>query len=170
MRLAQFQKKLIQILCLFLFFVLRMNDIFAGYQSYIILTTEEILLEVENSSRIISYYLVTYGLSFTIVAISLGIDPSTYTIKADACVWMEQNYLFYITFVLPCCIYILVSSISRMIVAHQIQVSNHVILPFDLSFGKKANLAYVAFSTYILCKKYKTSLKNKEHTRLANIR
>lgn len=83
--------------------------IFAGYQSYIILTTEEILLEVENSSRIISYYLVTYGLSFTIVAISLGIDPSTYTIKADACVWMEQNYLFYVTFVLPCCIYILVS-------------------------------------------------------------
>lgn len=80
-----------------------------GYQSYIILTTEEILLEVENSSRIISYYLVTYGLSFTIVAISLGIDPSTYTIKADACVWMEQNYLFYVTFVLPCCIYILVS-------------------------------------------------------------
>lgn len=28
----------------------------------------------------------------------------------------------------------------------------------------------MAFSTYILCKKYKTSLKNKEHTRLANIR
>lgn len=87
-----------------------LHKFLTGYQSYIVLTTEEILIEVENSSRIISYYLITYGLSFTIVAISLGIDPSTYTIKADACVWMEQNYLFYITFVLPCCIYILVSS------------------------------------------------------------
>lgn len=81
---------------------------FAGFQSYVVLTTEEILLDVENSSRMISYYLITYGLSFTIVAISLGIDPSAYTIKADACVWMEQSYLFYVTFLMPCCVYILV--------------------------------------------------------------
>lgn len=85
-------------------------SVFSGFQSYVILTTEEILLEVENSSRIISYYLVTYGLSFTIVAISLGIDPSSYTINADACGWMEQNSLFYVTFMLPCLIYLLVST------------------------------------------------------------
>lgn len=83
--------------------------IISGFQSYIVLSTEEILLDVENSSRVISYYLITYGLSFTLVAISLGIDPSAYTIKADACVWMERSYLFYITFVMPCCVYILVN-------------------------------------------------------------
>lgn len=81
---------------------------FSGFQSYVVLTTEEILLDVESSARIISYYLITYGLSFTIVAISLGIDPSAYTIKADACVWMEQSYLFYTTFLMPCFVYILV--------------------------------------------------------------
>lgn len=87
------------------------KKLFSGFQSYIVLTTEEILLEVGNTSRVISYYLITYGLSFTIVAISLGIDPSAYTIKADACVWMEQGYLFYVTFVIPCLIYIVVNFI-----------------------------------------------------------
>lgn len=86
----------------------KQKSFFSGFQSYIVLTTEEILLDVENSSRVILYYFITYGLSFTIVAISLYIDPSAYTIKADACVWMEQNYLFYVSFVMPCCIYILV--------------------------------------------------------------
>lgn len=88
----------------------RSNGIISGFQSYIVLSTEEILLDVENSSRVISYYLITYGLSFTTVTISLLIDPSAYTIKADACVWMERSYLFYITFVVPCCIFILVNS------------------------------------------------------------
>lgn len=75
---------------------------------YVTLTTEEILLEVEKSSKIIWYYMFTYGSSFTIVAISLAIDPSAYT-QADYCVWMEANYLFYFTFVAPVFIYIMVS-------------------------------------------------------------
>lgn len=75
---------------------------------YVTLTTEEILLEVEKSSKIIWYYMFTYGSSFTIVAISLAIDPSAYT-QADYCVWMEGNYLFYFTFVAPVFIYIMVS-------------------------------------------------------------
>lgn len=79
-----------------------------GYQLYVTLTTEEILLEVEKSSKIIWYYMFTYGSSFTIVAISLAIDPSAYT-QADYCVWMEANYLFYFTFVAPVFIYIMVS-------------------------------------------------------------
>lgn len=79
-----------------------------GYQLYVTLTTEEILLEVEKSSKILWYYMFTYGSSFTIVAISLAIDPSAYT-QADYCVWMEANYLFYFTFVAPVFIYITVS-------------------------------------------------------------
>lgn len=78
---------------------------------YVTLATEEILLEVEKSSKIIWYYMFTYGSSFTIVAISLAIDPSAYT-QADYCVWMEANYLFYFTFVAPIFIYITVSFVS----------------------------------------------------------
>ncbi|XP_037051049.1 latrophilin Cirl-like isoform X3 [Bradysia coprophila] len=110
---------------------------FEGYQLYVTLTTEEILLEVEKSSKIIWYYMFTYGSSFTIVAISLAIDPSAYT-QADYCVWMEANYLFYFTFVAPVFIYI------------------------------TGTVVYSGLSMYIMLKKYKTSLKNKEHTRLAN--
>ena len=86
------------------------NPFHLGFQLYITLTTEEILLEVEKSSKIIWYYLFTYGLSFTIVAISLAIDPAAYT-QADYCVWMEGNNLFYFTFVSPIFIYVMVSNI-----------------------------------------------------------
>lgn len=74
---------------------------------YIALTTEDILLDVDKSSKIIWYYLMTYGLSFTIVAISLAIDPAAYT-QADSCIWMETNNLFYFTFILPIAVFIAV--------------------------------------------------------------
>lgn len=73
------------------------------------LTTDDMLLDVEKSSRIIWYYLLTYGLSLTIVAIGLAIDPSTYT-KSDDCVWMETNNIFYFTFLMPIIFFVLVSS------------------------------------------------------------
>lgn len=73
------------------------------------LTTEEILLEVEkSSSKLIWYYLLTYGLSLTVVAISLAIDPAAYT-QSDFGVWMEPAGLFYCTFVTPILIFVLVS-------------------------------------------------------------
>lgn len=75
------------------------------FQLYITLTTEEVLLDVDKSSRIIWYYLMAYGVSFTIVAISLAIDPGSYT-QADFCLWTESNYLFYFTFVSPVFIYL----------------------------------------------------------------
>ncbi|KAJ6633435.1 Latrophilin Cirl, partial [Pseudolycoriella hygida] len=112
---------------------------FEGYQLYVTLTTEEILLEVEKSSKIIWYYMFTYGLSFTIVAISLLIDPNSYT-QANQCVWMEANYLFYFTFVAPVFIYML------------------------------GTIFYTGLSMYVMLKKYKTSIKNKEHARLSNAR
>lgn len=58
------------------------------------------LLEVGNTSKIIWYYLLSYGLSLTIVAISLVINPSTYT-QSDFCVLMESNGVFYTAFAVP---------------------------------------------------------------------
>lgn len=104
---------------------------------------------------------MTYGLSFTIVAISLAIDPGSYT-QADYCLWTESNYLFYLTFVLPIFIYILVSHTFNSFI-HQ---SQHCICKYVF----QATLVYSAMSTIKMCKKYKTSLKNKEHTRLASVR
>lgn len=72
------------------------------------LTTDDMLLEVEKSSKMIWYYLLSYGLSFTIVAISLAIDPSAYT-RADYCVWMDANNLFYFTFLAPIVCFVVVS-------------------------------------------------------------
>lgn len=72
------------------------------------LTTDDMLLEVEKSSKMIWYYLLSYGLSFTIVAISLAIDPSAYT-RADYCVWMDANNLFYFTFLAPIVCFVIVS-------------------------------------------------------------
>lgn len=80
----------------------------AGFQLYVTLTTEEILLDVEKSSNIIWYYLLTYGLSFSIVAVALAIDPAAYT-QSDFGVWMEPTGLFYCTFVTPVLIFLLVS-------------------------------------------------------------
>lgn len=81
-----------------------------GFQLYVTLTTEEILLEVEKSTKIIWYYLLTYGLSFSIVAIALAIDPGAYT-QSDFGVWMEPTGLFYCTFVTPVLIFVLVSAV-----------------------------------------------------------
>lgn len=90
---------------LFIFFIK------LGFQLYITLTTEEIVLDVDKSSKIIWYYLMTYGLSFSIVAISLAIDPAAYT-QADSCIWMESNNLFYFTFISPIVIFVTVCRIS----------------------------------------------------------
>lgn len=79
-----------------------------AFQLYVTLTTEEILLEVEKSSKLIWYYLLTYGLSLTVVAISLAIDPAAYT-QSDFGVWMEPAGLFYCTFVTPILIFVLVN-------------------------------------------------------------
>jgi adhesion G protein-coupled receptor L1 len=85
-----------------------MFSISAGFQLYIMLTTDDMLLEVEKSSRILWYYFFTYGLSFLIVAISLAINPIAYT-QADYCLWMEPQFLFYSTFLLPIVVFVLVS-------------------------------------------------------------
>lgn len=66
------------------------------------------LLEVEKSSRILWYYLFTYGLAFLIVTISIAIDPFVYT-RADYCVWMEQTNVFWSTFITPIIVFIVVS-------------------------------------------------------------
>lgn len=66
------------------------------------------LLEVEKTSRILWYYLFTYGLSFLIVTISIAIDPFVYT-RADYCVWMEQTNVFWSTFITPIIVFIVVS-------------------------------------------------------------
>lgn len=86
------------------------NDVhFAGYQLYLTLTNDDVLLEVEKSSRILWYYIFTYGLAFLIVTIAIAIDPYVYT-RADYCVWMEQTSVFYSTFIAPIIIFILVSA------------------------------------------------------------
>ncbi|CAD7094067.1 unnamed protein product [Hermetia illucens] len=112
---------------------------FEGFQLYLTLTTDDMFIEVENSSKLIWYYLLSYGLSFTIVAISLAIDPGTYT-QSDFCVLMEPNALFYTTFLAPVVIFVMGAN------------------------------SYSILSAYIMCKKSKTTLKNKEHSRLSSIR
>ncbi|XP_046810690.1 latrophilin Cirl [Lucilia cuprina] len=112
---------------------------FEAFQSYTTLTTDDILLEVDQTSKVNCYYLLSYALSFTIVAISLAINPSTYT-ENDYCVLMETNFLFYATFVTPLMIFLM------------------------------GALGYTFLSWIIMCRKSRTALKNKEHTRLANVR
>ncbi|XP_065370309.1 latrophilin Cirl isoform X1 [Calliphora vicina] len=112
---------------------------FEAFQSYTTLTTDDILLEVDQTSKVNCYYLLSYALSFTIVAISLAINPSTYT-ENDYCVLMETNFLFYATFVTPLMIFLM------------------------------SALGYTFLSWVIMCRKSRTALKNKEHTRLANVR
>lgn len=112
---------------------------FEAFQSYTTLTTDDILLEVDQSAKVNCYYLLSYALSFTIVAISLAINPSTYT-ENDYCVLMETNFLFYATFVIPLMIFLM------------------------------GALGYTFLSWVIMCRKSRSALKNKEHTRLANVR
>uniref|UniRef100_A0A336LM03 Latrophilin Cirl n=1 Tax=Culicoides sonorensis TaxID=179676 RepID=A0A336LM03_CULSO len=81
---------------------------FEGYQLYLTLTNDDMMLEVEKSSRILWYYLFTYGLAFLIVTISIAIDPFVYT-RADYCVWMEQTNVFWSTFITPIIIFILIN-------------------------------------------------------------
>ncbi|XP_063705042.1 latrophilin Cirl [Culicoides brevitarsis] len=81
---------------------------FEGYQLYLTLTSDDMLLEVEKSSRILWYYLFTYGLAFLIVTISIAIDPFVYT-RADYCVWMEQTNVFWSTFITPIIIFIVIN-------------------------------------------------------------
>uniref|UniRef100_A0A1B0G2T9 Latrophilin Cirl n=1 Tax=Glossina morsitans morsitans TaxID=37546 RepID=A0A1B0G2T9_GLOMM len=109
------------------------------FQSYTTLTTDDILLEVDQTSKVNCYYLLSYGLSFTIVAISSAINPNTYT-QNDYCVLMEANTLFYVTFITP------------------------------IMFFLMGALCYTFLSWVIMCRKSRSALKNKEHTRLANVR
>ncbi|KAH8399355.1 hypothetical protein KR215_008228, partial [Drosophila sulfurigaster] len=71
-----------------------------AFHSYSTLTSDELLLEVDQTPKVNCYYLLSYGLSLSVVAISLVINPSTYT-QNDYCVLMEANALFYATFVAP---------------------------------------------------------------------
>ncbi|XP_014085243.2 latrophilin Cirl [Bactrocera oleae] len=112
---------------------------FEAFQSYSTLTTDDMLLEVDQTSKVNCYYLLSYGLSLTIVAISLVINPNTYT-QNDFCVLMEANTLFYSSFVAPVLLFFL------------------------------GALGYTFLSWVIMCRKSHTTLKNKEHTRLANVR
>lgn len=112
---------------------------FEAFQSYSTLTTDDMLVDVDQTSKLNCYYLLSYGLSLTIVAISLAIDPSTYT-RNDYCLLMEPTILFYLTFVTPIFIFIL------------------------------AAICYTFLSWIIMCRKSCTTLKNKEHTRLASVR
>nr|B4KMZ1.1 RecName: Full=Latrophilin Cirl [Drosophila mojavensis] len=77
---------------------------YEAFHSYSTLTSDELLLEVDQTPKVNCYYLLSYGLSLSVVAISLVIDPSTYT-QNDYCVLMEANALFYSTFVAPVLIF-----------------------------------------------------------------
>ncbi|XP_053965619.1 latrophilin Cirl isoform X2 [Anastrepha ludens] len=112
---------------------------FEAFQSYSTLTTDDMLLEVDQTSKVNCYYLLSYGLSLSIVAISAAINPNTYT-QNDFCVLMEANTLFYSSFVAPVLLFFL------------------------------GALGYTFLSWVIMCRKSHTTLKNKEHTRLANVR
>ncbi|XP_064543940.1 latrophilin Cirl [Drosophila montana] len=112
---------------------------YEAFHSYSTLTSDELLLEVDQTPKVNCYYLWSYGLSLTVVAISLAIDPSTYT-QNDYCVLMEANALFYATFVAPILIFFV------------------------------AAIGYTFLSWIIMRRKSRTTLKTKEHTRLANVR
>ncbi|KAM8713113.1 hypothetical protein ACLKA7_013431 [Drosophila subpalustris] len=77
---------------------------YEAFHSYSTLTSDELLLEVDQTPKVNCYYLLSYGLSLSVVAISLVINPSTYT-QNDYCVLMEANALFYATFVAPILIF-----------------------------------------------------------------
>ncbi|XP_017126372.1 latrophilin Cirl isoform X1 [Drosophila elegans] len=112
---------------------------YEAFHSYSTLTSDELLLEVDQTPKVNCYYLLSYGLSLSVVAISLVIDPSTYT-QNDYCVLMEANALFYATFVVPVLIFFV------------------------------AAIGYTFLSWIIMCRKSRTGLKTKEHTRLASVR
>lgn len=86
-------------------------NLYAAFHSYSTLTSDELLLEVDQTPKVNCYYLLSYGLSLSVVAISLVINPSTYT-QNDYCVLMESNSLFYATFVAPVMIFFVVGSFS----------------------------------------------------------
>ncbi|EDW02098.1 GH20083 [Drosophila grimshawi] len=113
---------------------------YEAFHSYSTLTSDELLLEVDQTPKVNCYYLLSYGLSLSVVAISLGINPSTYTLRNDYCVLMEANALFYVTFVAPILIFFV------------------------------AAISYTFLSWIIMRRKSRTALKTKEHTRLANVR
>ncbi|EDX06209.1 GD10581 [Drosophila simulans] len=112
---------------------------YEAFHSYSTLTSDELLLEVDQTPKVNCYYLLSYGLSLSVVAISLVIDPSTYT-QNDYCVLMEANALFYATFVVPVLVFFV------------------------------AAIGYTFLSWIIMCRKSRTGLKTKEHTRLASVR
>nr|Q292N4.2 RecName: Full=Latrophilin Cirl [Drosophila pseudoobscura pseudoobscura] len=112
---------------------------YEAFHSYSTLTSDELLLEVDQTPKVNCYYLLSYGLSLSVVAISLVINPSTYT-QNDYCVLMEANAVFYATFVAPVLIFFM------------------------------AAIGYTFLSWIIMCRKSRTGLKTKEHTRLATVR
>ncbi|KAH8277783.1 hypothetical protein KR018_007310, partial [Drosophila ironensis] len=112
---------------------------YEAFHSYYTLTSDDLLLEVDQTPKVNWYYLLSYGLSVTVVALSVIINPSTYT-QNNYCVLMESNALFYATFVAP------------------------VLIFFAAAIG------YTFLSWIIMCRKSRTGLKNKEHTRLASVR
>ncbi|BFG04257.1 latrophilin Cirl [Drosophila madeirensis] len=112
---------------------------YEAFHSYSTLTSDELLLEVDQTPKVNCYYLLSYGMALSVVAISLIIDPSTYT-QNDYCVLMEGNAVFYATFVAPVLIFFM------------------------------AAIGYTFLSWIIMCRKSRTGLKTKEHTRLATVR
>uniref|UniRef100_A0A336LI91 Latrophilin Cirl n=1 Tax=Culicoides sonorensis TaxID=179676 RepID=A0A336LI91_CULSO len=117
---------------------------FEGYQLYLTLTNDDMMLEVEKSSRILWYYLFTYGLAFLIVTISIAIDPFVYT-RADYCVWMEQTNVFWSTFITPIIIFILINLVYS---AMAINVMNK---KFTNSLKTKEHTRLASARFYLRC-------------------
>lgn len=151
-----------------LFFYYEILHFFSAFQSYSTLTTDDMLLEVDQTSKVNCYYLLSYGLSLTIVAISLVINPNTYT-QNDFCVLMEANMLFYSSFVAPVLLFLLVSS-HIFLCSINFNWLTMVWYTLLLCVIFKGALGYTFLSWVIMCRKSHTTLKNKEHTRLANVR
>lgn len=81
----------------------------------IILATTASESSADRTARCIWYYLLTYGLTFTVVAIALAIDPGAYT-QADCCAWPEaaSGALFAVTFVTPIVAFIVVRLLANI--------------------------------------------------------
>lgn len=129
-----------------------------AFHSYYTLTSDELLVEVDQTPKVNWYYLLSYGLSVSVVAISVAINPSTYT-QNDYCVLMEANILFYATFVAPVLIFFVVS--GKYFIKNCVSTFNDLL---------QAAIGYTFLSWIIMCRKSCTGLKTKEHTRLASVR
>lgn len=69
-------------------------------------------LQPTSAKNNLPFYLLSYGLSFSIVAVSLFLKPDAYT-RNDFCVLLEDDGpFFYTVFLIPAALYFLVSNID----------------------------------------------------------